>query len=209
MVPRSVISDDLLTSKLYEINQILEENGYISAATINQLFTLKVTKCFFSPEVLNIFIDIPIKRSDSDMTLFKIVQTPFSYNDNECELVNAPLYVAQLNHHMIPITQDTEMMCPIVSNQLCMIPEGTYEPSDFSQCAKALVESNQFDIVEKCVLKCQLATTVRVKALSSQHFLVTNSKNIAVRCDDETEASYVSEKPVGAILIRLPCHCEV
>lgn len=209
LVPRAVISDEFLHRHLNEVNNILAEHGYVSAATMNQIFTLKITKCFFSTDKLNIVVDIPIKRRDFNMSLYKIIHSPFSYKDNECELLNAPLYVAQSNNQMVPITTDLESLCPILTDQLCMIPEGTYQPSDFSQCAMALAASSHVDIVHQCVMKCHKATTVRVKALSSQHFLVSNSNNVTVRCDEGKETKYSLQKQIGAILLRLPCNCQV
>lgn len=209
LIPRSILSDQLLKQKLSDISRIVSEHNYTIAVSINQILTLRVAKCVFSSEFIKIYINIPIKRRNLEMKMYRLIHAPYSFNDEECVLANAPTYIAQVNNSMIPITAELLRLCPMQNNMLCLIPEGIYEPTQFSKCATALAGSKQIEILKNCVFQCQRATRVRVQAVSTTQFIVSNAKNFTIQCLGKQEINYFLRNSVGAVILNLACGCSV
>lgn len=190
------------------MNAAVADHGFVVVADLNQLLVTEVVSCSFEPGKIKIHVKVPIRRQ-VNLKMFKIIHSPFSFREKECILENPPTFVAQSRGSMIPIIGSLTSLCPMSSKQVCIIPDGLIDPAPFSKCAVALAESKAGEIMKKCIMKCEKATSVRVHPMSSHQFQATNANNFTIRCKDKNETQYLLQDSVGAVHLHLRCHCEV
>lgn len=203
------MNDTLLRQKLKEVNLAVKGHEFVVSATFNQLLQTELVSCYFAPGKIRIILHIPIKRIGKKLKLFRVIHSPYSFREKECTLENSPTFVVQMGTNMIPITSDLDTICPLALRKMCIIPEGTISPSKFSLCAAALAESKPKEIMEKCVMICEKATTVRVNPISSHQFQVTNANNFTIKCNGTKDSRFLLQDSVGAVLLKLKCECTV
>lgn len=235
-IPTSLISPQKFNESLSAIlkMKVFHNNQYdlsVSPAQISKYYSLPLADCTHTSDsfVARVLVPLLKKFRAEVLQLVHVHSIPFQYKDHICRVKlpqepqgdeekiisgghtggSGSMYIYHELSHLAYRTT-----CK--PNELCKISEYLLDSRRSDPCVSALLSRNDTGIRTFCDFECRpkddyiLPSVVRV---ATNKFVVTgNSVTLRISCGKIVEKNklvYVKEDHVGAMMIKLGCHCKL
>jgi len=223
-IPTSIIPPEVLSADLRKLNKLLSlDNREIASnlASTEDFYSLPITDCSFVGNKIIIHIQIPIIKKGHKWTLFELITAPFAWGNQTCTLIHEHMYLATNTlptprTNILPILRPVSGLalhhCQPFKNRLCFLPRVSTDPFYGPTCTTKMFRGASVNELSKhCPMKCQQEKTMTVTEVEEDEFVITHpTTNTHITCKNGTttiDNQYL--KNPGAILLSLPCDCQL
>lgn len=145
LIPRNVISDQGMQSRLRVLQEDIDKDGWEVAGKYISMLNLPIATCTFTEGYLFVTIQVPIERKASNLEVFELIPVPFQFGKTQCILHEVPNLLGVDGDRFIPITPHLSKTCSLLEHNYCLIPMYTKDPTGFTSCARALLQNSTPD----------------------------------------------------------------
>jgi len=144
LIPITAVPLDTLRRDMQGLESELNLHGHKLAIPLDNvmaMYSFPIASCSFAKNIIGIHIRVPIKRDDSDFTLYEVVNIPFVYENSVCTLAHSPTYLARDGNDVVAIQGTQLSKCPVDSG-LCYVPEWHTDPQNGAQCMEKILKGS-------------------------------------------------------------------
>lgn len=213
MFPTTVISPEVVTADLRNLEEIAAKYGYFLSIPVSEnstYFRLNNVKCLFNEKTLVVEMKVPIEKDHWE--LHTVQALPFVSEGKLCNVDHEVMLIARNGGDIRLIAGSDLRACDIDHGLTCKVPEFPDEYQTAQQCVQqAFVGASIDELKQVCLFTCKPKSKASlVRKLGRHEFSLTNiGDTFMVECEDGYSANHSVPVEYGSTLMTLPCGCSI
>ena len=212
-IPRLMLDIPDLRRSLEELRKGLDQNRIKMAIPDYDLelyYKLPLAECIWEAGKGLLKVQVPTVPVESEWKLFRVQAVPYTYHNQTCYLDIPTTYVAVNGKEVRPLEERDFDNCQIDSEFLCMIPKYGMINAKRYQCIIKLIKGASIAELQKlCPVDCHNDTDPQVTLVGPRRYTLTNIGNNRASVQCEGIATPLTNPPIGAITVNMPCSCQL